>query len=146
MAANPGLRFLRPYIWKDLPPATKSAYLQFYNTTRSSRIKVLQSHCARKEIFRGFRTISRDLKTATAARPAREVTAEVHVAEDFESLGAALTQRVQELKATNGLAYPRIRSGSWTTNCSDFKKRYASLNAGEVRHEETVVLCGMPTL
>ncbi|RDW87647.1 lysine--tRNA ligase [Coleophoma crateriformis] len=163
MTANHGLRFLRPYLCEGLQPASKSAYLRFYATTVQSRAAHRQ--CVHKQILREFHAVYRSLHTdalgsvtnseqsraqkSTSSKvgnnPREQSVSPDNTAEEAAALGAALEQRVQELKAAHALVYPRIKSDRKAISCLDFRDQFEHIQADVVYEGDSVVVRGRLT-
>lgn len=112
MNSSTGLRFLRPYLQKDLPAATKTAYLRFFSTSRAlchenTAVKAISDHPSRL----------------------KEVRAE-------------LQERIVELKNAGALQWPRIQKDKTTLRISTFSKKYSYLQPKDKLADHTVRING----
>lgn len=148
MSGNQGLRFLRPYLCKDLKPASRSAYVRFYATTVQSRAAHRQ--CVQNQILKEFHAVYRSLHTEAARHGRKSKATDLKEADidhtnavnEAQILGAALEHRVQELKAAHALVYPRIKSDKRAISCAEYKQRFANLGFGETHEGGSVVIRG----
>lgn len=115
MSSATNLRFLRPYLQKDIPAVKKAVYLRFFSTTRSCRATYKVQNLAsmgkalNKSQFKG----------------------------DVE-------ERMAELKAAGALEWPRIKRDMHAMTTRDYTAKYADkLKASETRNSEYVTLRGM---
>jgi lysyl-tRNA synthetase class 2 len=115
MNSSNGLRFLRPYLKKDLPAATKSAYLRFFSTSRAL--------C---------------LQDAAAARHA---VVKTQLTQSTE-LRAKLQERIDELNKAGALEWPRIQGDKNTLRIADFNEKYDYLQTNDRISDHTVRING----
>jgi hypothetical protein len=125
MNTNSGVRFLRPYLFKDLPVRNKSRYLKFFNTTRcfsaaAARADKLHSQSTHHKL------VQIDLGVANPSVDGR----------------ALVEQRINDLKGTRALKYPRIESDGVTLTVADFRNRYGNCDQKGL-HNESVRLYGL---
>lgn len=87
-------------------------------------------------------TVQKSSGSKIRDNPQEPSTALENEADEAAVLGAALHQRVQELKAAHALVYPRIKSDGRAISCADFKTRFEHLQVDEVYSGESVVVRG----
>jgi len=120
MNAISGLRFLRPYLCKDLRIKSESAYLRFSTSTRC---------CL-------------DLPSSRPSRtPYRATETELQYGESDVKLRRAVALRTQDLKEAGALVYPRIQPHSWALTFREFQSKYGHLAPG-IRSGDIVILRG----
>lgn len=103
---NPsGLRFLRPYLQKDVSAAKKSAYLRFFSSSRA----VCHQRIPRK--------------SGNVAAYGQPFNARTHITE----FGTKIQERIDELKKVDALRWPRIESDNNTLRISEFLEKYDHL-------------------
>lgn len=121
-----GLRFLQPRLCLDIPPAARSAYLQFYKTAAFSVGKVPGSP----------RTI-----TSGASRNQSKKLSNTDI--DPQD---GRERRLRELKEANALEYPRIKKsldvGYREMTCQDYLRHYSEISSGTTVKEDNIVLRG----
>ncbi len=111
-----GLRFLRPYLCKDVTVARKLAYLRFFSLTRPSR---------------ALRT--RNMKNLSKVGVPLEDGVEFH---------GGINERMEELKAANALEWPRIKRSPMAMTTKEFLVRYKDLRRGEHVKDDLVLIRG----
>jgi len=119
-----GLRFLRPYLCKDLRIKSKSAYLRFSTS----------AGCC--------------LDLPSPSRPSINPDRTAEELRDDESdikLRRAVALRTQDLREANALVYPRIQPHSWALTFREFQKKYDHLGPG-IRSGDIVILRGKITI
>lgn len=115
MSASPGLRFLRPYLCKDLAVSQKNAYLRFFSSSR--RLE--------KKAFQTVSSYGHD------------------VAEDKENLKRNTNDRITKLEKANALNWPRIQNDKKSMTLGDYNTKYESLEFGQRIQSENVLVRGM---
>jgi lysyl-tRNA synthetase class 2 len=108
-----GLRFLRPYLQKDVPAASKSAYLRFFSTSRAV-------------CHRGL-----PLRSGNVAAYGKPFNAKTHITE----FGTKKQERIDELKKVDALRWPRIESDSNTLRIADFHEKYSKLGIKQISND-----------
>ncbi|KAH8596568.1 hypothetical protein B0O99DRAFT_651352 [Bisporella sp. PMI_857] len=111
MNASTGLRFLRPYLYKDIPVTRKSVYLRFYNHASSTTDTASRA---------GTSYGSTTTKPTTAPAEIKEKDHAIHIIE-----------RAKELKQAYSLLYPRINNDKNAVSIAEFTNAYKDLGKGE---------------
>ena len=118
MSANSGLRFLRPYLFTELPVTKKSAYIRFYNSTR----RLANNSLARPETALANNETG-DVKTSLKHKstPGR---GQIKDAKTLAQLKPRpeVKQRIEELEKTKALVYPRIEKANNVLTVAEYKK------------------------
>ncbi len=130
MNTSIGLRFLRPYVFKDLPVTPNSTYIRFFNTTR---------HLAASPADKAKKTKRKFIKAALTKNEGQVKKKNVIQ----ELVGRTpVEQRVSELEQAQALVYPRIQSDPAALSCAEYQRRYNTMVPGEKRLEESARLYG----
>ncbi|KAE8450613.1 hypothetical protein EG329_005957 [Mollisiaceae sp. DMI_Dod_QoI] len=108
MNPSSGLRFLRPYLQKDLHAARKSAYLRFFSTSRARCHRGASKH----DNLGAHKTPVDQLSQITEFR-------------------GNIQQRINELKDADALRWPRIESDIHTLRIQDFNEKYEHLTIND---------------
>jgi hypothetical protein len=120
-------RFLRPYLCRDLPPATKSAYICFSTSTSNYK----------KGDGRSGRRIVGAKNSVKFGKPI----------EDEVEFRGSVGERIEELKKANALEWPRIQADPHTLTVKEFREKYeGQLKLGEMRIKESVKVRGTKAL
>jgi hypothetical protein len=122
-------RFLRPYLCRDLPPATKSAYICFSTSTSNYKKSKGDGRTGRRIVGRK--------SSVKLGKPI----------EDGVEFRGAVGERIEELKKANALEWPRIQADPHTLTVKEFREKYESqLKPGEMRIKESVKVRGTKAL
>jgi hypothetical protein len=120
MSGRSGLRFLCPYLLKDISVSRRSIYVRFFNTTRClSNVTSFQN--------------------PGPGRLRKRVVGAVGINEDR----GPIEERIRELEEGRALGYPRIQRLPHSLSLLEYQRRYASLKANEKRPDEIVAVYGM---
>ena len=111
-----GLRFLRPYLCKDLQITHKSAYIRFFNSTCQNYAGAKKKQRIRKPEFKDQNEI------------------------EFRGDVAG---RIEALKNLNSLEWPRIQNSELALTCMEFAQKYKDMKPGQTLSDDLVVLRGM---
>ena len=122
MPSSTGLRFLRPYLSKDIPITRKFIYIRFFNTTRC-----LADPDPRKVLGA--------LKHTSIERKPFDV--------EINDDRAPIEARIKELEKGNALRYPRIQRLPHTLTVEEYRRQYGSMTYADKRSREVVSVCGM---
>jgi hypothetical protein len=115
MSTSPGLRFLRPYLCKDLSVPTNRAYLRFFSDTRRLNNKHHEF----------------------AQSSGHNVTKEKGV-----KLKRNTNDRLTKLENTNALVWPRIQNDGKSMTLKEYASKYEYLTPGASAKGDTVVVRG----
>ena len=115
MNTSPGLRFLRPYLCKDLAVSQKLAYLRFFTTTR----------CLEKKAYQKIDSYGHD------------------VSKGKDNLKRNTNDRITKLESANALKWPRIQNDVKSLTLTEYNTKYRRLQAGDKLKDETVSVRGM---
>ncbi|RDL33139.1 Class II aaRS and biotin synthetase [Venustampulla echinocandica] len=122
MSSASGLRFLRPYLCKDLNVSRNAAYIRFFSQTRCLKV---------------FEGKQRRLKKDPASKASK--------ASKASAIGDT-NDRIEKLKAVGALRWPRIEGDALAVSIPEFHRRYGKeLKPGEKRTGETVLVRGRIT-
>ncbi|KUJ24569.1 lysyl-tRNA synthetase [Mollisia scopiformis] len=114
MNPSNGLRFLRPYLQKEVCAVSKSAYLRFFSTSRA--------RCHRGE----------KISTANAHNGSLRVVGDPR----------KLRERIDELKKAGALEWPRIKSDNETLRIADFEEKFKHIGINQKLPDELVRING----
>ncbi|TVY49833.1 Lysine--tRNA ligase, partial [Lachnellula occidentalis] len=114
MTISPGLRFLRPYLCKDLAVSQKHAYLRFFSSTR----------CLGKKAYQKIDSYGHDVSNGKV------------------NLKRNTNDRITKLEIANALKWPRIQNEVNTLTLSEYNEKYKRLQAGAKLSDETVLVRG----
>lgn len=114
MTTSPGLRFLRPYLCKDLAVSRKHAYLRFFSSSR----------CLGKKAYQKIDSYGHDVSPGK------------------ENLKRNTNDRITRLEIANALKWPRIQNEMSTLTLSEYNEKYRRLQAGAKLNDETVLVRG----
>jgi hypothetical protein len=114
-----GLRFLRPYLSKDVPVIRKSTYIRFFNTTT----KCLAGPASKTKL-------SGTVKMKKVA------------VENIKDR-APVELRIKELEEARALNYPRIQSVGKVLTLEEFQRRYKDMAPREARTKDILTVNGM---
>lgn len=133
MGSVAGLQCLRPYLFRDLPVARRLVYAHFYNTARC-----LASQ-AGPDAYKG-----KDAKDTLSGKRSTANIREKQLAKTAVGVvgPSSMQDRIEELKAANALAYPRIQRSSSAISFQEYTKRYGNLKAG-VKLDDVVTIRGI---
>lgn len=109
-----GLRFLRPYLCKELQVSHRTTYIRLFNTS-----------CVQYE------------KNRTRKRRP------MYGSEETIGSRGDVINRIEHLKKEDGLKWPRIESSLNAMSCADFHQQYHALKHGKTLNDTFVVLRGM---
>jgi lysyl-tRNA synthetase, class II len=118
MSTSPGLRFLRPYLCKDLAVSRKHAYLRFFSTTR----------CLEKKAYQKIDSYGHD------------------VSKGNNNLKRNTNDRITKLESANALIWPRLQNDVKSMTLAEYNTKYRYLQAGDKAKDETILLRGMEHL
>jgi len=119
MSTSSGLRFLRPYLYKELSVPTNRAYLRFFSDTRCLNKKVRRSnpesdgHTVTKEKEKGAK-----LKRNT-------------------------NDRLTKLEYADALKWPRIQNDVKPMTVKEYATKYGHLAPGSSVKSDAVLVRGM---
>jgi len=119
MTISPGLRFLRPYLCKDLAVSQKHAYLRFFSSTR----------CLGKKAYQKIDSYGHDVSKGGG-----------------EALKRNTNDRITKLESANALKWPRIQNDVNGLTLTEYNEKYKRLQAGAKLSDETVLIRGMDWL
>lgn len=140
-------RFLRPHVQKqrELSPSLRIAYLHFYSASKSlcnlathktaSATKVQEVHTEEADKFDNKSVRLEHTASTTSRQPPGHPSRRRKGREDVE-------QRVNELRTSNALEYPRIRPDRRALTCSEFRSRYSVLKPEQSKLDDVVTLRG----
>jgi hypothetical protein len=133
MGSVAGLQCLRPYLFRDLPVARRLAYTRFYNTARCLATQ------AGPGAYKG-----KDAEDTLSGKPSAVTSLGKQSAKAPVGVAgpSSVQDRVEELKAANALAYPRIQRSSSAITFQEYTKRYGNLKAG-VKLDDVVTIRGI---
>ncbi|TVY13853.1 Lysine--tRNA ligase, partial [Lachnellula arida] len=114
MTPSSGLRFLRPYLCKDLAVSRKHAYLRFFSSTR----------CLGKKSFQKIDSYGHD------------------VLKGKDGLKRNTNDRITKLEGANALKWPRIQNDMNSLTLTEYNEKYRRLQAGVELSDETVLIRG----
>ncbi|TVY42447.1 Lysine--tRNA ligase [Lachnellula subtilissima] len=115
MTISPGLRFLRPYLCKDLAVSPKHAYLRFFSSTR----------CLGKKAFQKIDSYGHDVSKGGG-----------------EALKRNTNDRITKLESANALKWPRVQNDVNALTLTEYNEKYKRLQAGAKLSDETVLIRG----
>lgn len=113
MNTNTGLRFLRPYLCADVQVPQRIIYLRFHSSALCRNI------------------VSRNSKK----QPTQDRNA--------LSTKSDIRRRLDALRYTGGLDYPRILNDSTFMSICDFREKYHDIKKGETLKDDRQTLRGM---
>jgi len=111
-----GLRFLRPYLCKDLQITHRSAYIRFFNSTTRRNIR----------------------KASDLRDPVIKDQQKIEFRGDVAG-------RIEILKQKDALDWPRIQRSSLAVTCREYVQKYKKIKPGQVLNDEFVVIRGTCT-
>ncbi|TVY64345.1 Lysine--tRNA ligase [Lachnellula suecica] len=113
MSISPGLRFLRPYLCKDVAAPRKLAYLRFFSTSRclNDRINI----------------------------PKHDDTSFGYV-DTPDALKGNANERLQKLEAAGALKWPRVQPDEAAMTVAQFNKKFSYLHNGKSAKDSVVLI------
>jgi len=118
MNTTKGLRFLRPRLHNDLSPARRAAYLRFFSVSTPLYVK--------EKYPRKIMSLNKYKQPIIAGVPFR----------------GEVQERIEELRVSNALEWPRIESNRDAIRVEDFLEKYRALKRGELREQEWTLVRG----
>jgi hypothetical protein len=115
MSTSPGLRFLRPYLCKDLSVPTNRAYLRFFSDTR----------CLNRGLYQYAQSSGHNVSKEKGGKLKRNTN-----------------DRLTKLEDTSALKWPRIQNDGKAMTVKEYTSKYEHLAPGQSAKSDTVVVRG----
>lgn len=127
MNSTTGLRFLRPYLSKDVPVKQKSIYIRFFNSTR----------CLAEP-----GTSGPHWPATPASKLKLPKTSKNKPVENIKDQ-APVELRIKELENARALNYSRIKSIGYVLTIEEYQHRYKYMANGEKRPQDILTVNGV---
>ncbi|KAI2472502.1 lysyl-tRNA synthetase [Annulohypoxylon bovei var. microspora] len=129
------LRFLRPYLFQ-LPSSRAAVYARLFSASHCHPVKARRSQCPR------FQGVSCRTLHSSASRGSTSSSSKAEASEAVTSSSRQVTinRRIQKLKESNALHYPRLGSRPNRMSIPNFRERYR--NEDTISTSQEVVLEG----
>lgn len=120
-----GLKFLRPYLCKDINITKKSVYVRFYHNTKCMAGKAADATISTAEESRV--TAGSPILPATILSDSKTVLR-------GEKQRISVNERIEALQHAKALSYPRIERDQDALTIKEFEQQYNSLEANNLLH------------
>ena len=140
MNKNTGLKFLRPYLCKDIHITKKSVYVRFYHNTKCMAGKAAEapSSMAEESKLAAGPNLPPTLLPSIAQSDSKTV-----IRGSGEKQRISVNERIEVLKRAKALSYPRIERDNDALTLKEFSELYNSLEANNNLHSDSKTVRGI---
>jgi len=134
MNVSTGMKFLRPYLCKDVHITKKSIYLRFYHNTKCMAEKSPEAPSSTVDIS--------GVKAGSNISLINPLSDNQTVLKG-EKQRISVRNRIEVLERAKALSYPRIEQDADALTLKEFGEKYNSLEANNSLHNDSRTVRGM---